>query len=121
MAIGHFLKRGRGAMRALAVLFIALSTISQSAWAGMDEPLGTRITPEVLQQAFPGAQEIGEVTGEPPAAPVLIDGEIVGYLTSTHNTVRSTGFAGEPFDILVGIDLAADLKGIVLLEHYEPI
>jgi len=121
MAIGHFLKRGGATMRALAVLFIALCAIGQTAWAAMDEPLGTRITPEVLEQAFPGGQEIGEVTGEPPAAPVLIDGEIVGYLTSTHNTVRSTGFAGEPFDILVGIDLAADLKGIVLLEHYEPI
>ncbi len=78
MAKGHFLQRGSVTARVIAALGIALSLISPAAWAGMDEPLGTRITPEVLQQAFPGAHEIGEVTGDPPSAPVLIDGEIAG-------------------------------------------
>lgn len=121
MAVRHISKRGGAFCRALVAASVAFAWISERASAGMNDPLGTRITPEVLEQAFPGAHEIGEVTGDPPSAPVLIDGEIVGYLMSTHNTVRSTGFAGEPFDLLVGIDLKADLKGVVLLEHYEPI
>ncbi len=121
MAICHSVKRGSDFVRAFMWLGLILAWSALPASAGMEDPLGTRITPEVLQEAFPGAEGIGEIVGDPPSAPVLIGGEVVGYLMSTHNTVRSTGFAGEPFDLLVGIDLKADLKGIVLLEHYEPI
>ncbi len=121
MAERHFVTPGPRIALTYVWLCIVACWSASAAMAGMEDPLGTRITPEVLQQAFPGAEGIGEVTGDPPSVPVVIGGEVVGYLMSTHDTVRSTGFAGEPYDILVGIDLAADLKGIILLEHYEPI
>ncbi|MDP6951485.1 MAG: FMN-binding protein, partial [Alphaproteobacteria bacterium] len=91
------------------------------ALARMDDPLISRITSAVLQQTFPGAEEIGEITGEPPIAEVLIEGEIVGYLMSAHDIVNPVGFAGEPFDLMVGLDFDGKVTGAVLLEHHEPI
>ena len=121
MANRHLVKPGPRFACAFVWLCVIACWSASPALAGMDDPLGTRITPAVLQEIFSGAEGIGEVSGEPPSAPVLIGGEVVGYLMSTHNTVASTGFAGEPYDLIVGIDLAADLRGIVLLEHHEPI
>ena len=91
------------------------------ALARMDDPLISRLTSAVLQQAFPGAEELGEISGEPPAAEVLIDGEVAGYVMSAHDMVDPAGFAGEPFDLMVGLDFDGRVKGVVLLEHHEPI
>jgi len=85
------------------------------------DPLEARVDSAVLGQAFPGADSIGDVTGMPPHAPVLADGEVVGHVMSTHNTVGSIGFAGDTFDIVVGLRNDSTIAGTALLEHYEPI
>ena len=106
---------------AAAVLLAAVCRSEPAVAADLNNALGARITPDVLGQAFPGADAIGEITGSPPSAPVLFGGDIIGHLLSTYDSVQSTGFAGEPFDIIVGVDLEANLVGVVLVEHHEPI
>ena len=106
---------------AAAVLLAAVCRSEPAVAADLNDALGARITPDVLGQAFPGADAIGEITGSPPSAPVLLGGDIIGHLFSTYDSVQSTGFAGEPFDIIVGVDLEANLVGVVLVEHHEPI
>ena len=68
MATGHIWKRVRKTARIGAAVGVVLMLIGYPAAAKMDEPLGMRITPEVLEQAFPGADGVGEVTGAAPAA-----------------------------------------------------
>ena len=106
---------------AAAVLLAAVCHSDTAFAADLNDALGVRITPDVLGQAFPGAVAIGEITGSPPSAPVLLGGDIIGHLLSTYDSVHSTGFAGESFDIIVGVDLDANLVGVVLFEHHEPI
>ncbi len=103
-------------------LAVACTVWAGIAHAGMDDPLAQRLTPDVLDYAFPGAEDLGEnLDGDVPAVEVLIDETVAGYIVSTFDTVPSAGFAGEPFDIVVGLDLRGRVRGLVLLEHHEPI
>jgi NosR/NirI family transcriptional regulator, nitrous oxide reductase regulator len=106
--------------RWLAACLLALLSATP-ALARMDDPLISRLTTSVLQQAFPGAEAIGEISGEPPIAEVLIEGEVAGYVMSVHDIMDPKGFAGEPFDLMVGLDIDGKVKGVVLLDHFEPI
>ncbi len=83
--------------------------------------LRTRVSPALVQQVFPGAEEVGPPVGTPPAAPVLIGGKLAGYLFSTRDTVRSTGYGGTPIDLLGGIDLGGRITGAAILEEHESI
>lgn len=69
----------------------------------------------------PGADRIGPLDGEPPAAPVFRGDELAGYVFSTRAVVNSTGFSGKPLDIAVGIDLRARITGARVVEQHEPI
>lgn len=80
-----------------------------------------RMSAADLQLAFPGAEELTVVEGRPPALAVLIGGEIVGYLFSTKDTVKATGYAGGVFDLVAGLRLNGELTGAALLWHAEAI
>lgn len=69
----------------------------------------------------PGADRIGPVEGEPPAAPVFRGEELAGYVLSTRTVVNSTGFSGKPLDVAVGIDTQARITGARVIEQHEPI
>jgi transcriptional regulator of nitric oxide reductase len=69
----------------------------------------------------PGAERIGMVTGEPPAAPVFRGDALIGFVFSTQAVVRSTGFSGKPLDVAVGIDTDGRITGARVIEQHEPI
>ena len=115
--IFNLIRYGRG----LFVPAILVIAVGQPARAGMEDPLASRLGPAVVQSAFPDADGIGDVAGDPPVAPVLKDGETVGYVFSTFETISPRGFGGEPFDIIVGIDGEGRITGTYLLEQHEPI
>ncbi|MBL28875.1 MAG: 4Fe-4S binding protein [Rhodospirillaceae bacterium] len=106
--------------RALAAAVMAACTVPGPAKADMNDPLATRITPEVLAETFPGAEGIKEIAGDPPIASVLMDGEVAGYAFSTHETVHPQGYSGESFDIIVGLGLDSRITGTTILETHEP-
>jgi NosR/NirI family nitrous oxide reductase transcriptional regulator len=85
--------------------------------AGAAKPLD----PEALRDVFPDATRFGEATGEPPAAPALREGEVVGYVFSTQDVVGSLGYSGKPLDVLVGLDLDGRITGATIVEQHEPI
>jgi len=106
---------------AIAVILALLPLVPENVvHADMSEPLETRLVPEVVQSLFPGADGIGAVVGEPPIAPVLAGDETIGYLFSTHETVRPSGFSGASFDIVVGLDIEGFIIGHRILEEHEP-
>jgi len=104
----------------LATLIVVAGQVAP-ARAGMEDPLASRLSAAVVKSAFPDADGIGDVVGDPPVAPALKDGETVGYVFSTFETVSPRGFGGEPFDIIVGLDGEGRITGSHLLEQHEPI
>ena len=87
----------------------------------MDRPLEIRLTAPMVDQFFPEADGIASIDGDPPIATVTGNGETVGYVFSTHETVRPTGYAGESFDIMVALGIDGIIRGHRMLEHHEPL
>lgn len=110
-------------MRLLVCLVLPLAIAFQAtpATADMNEPLETRLVPEVVESLFPNADGLGKVAGDPPVATVLKDGEIVGYLFSTHETLRPAGYSGNSFDIVVALSKDGVILGQRVLEQHEPL
>jgi hypothetical protein len=76
---------------------------------------------ELVQQFFPQSGRVGEFAGDPPAAAVYRDEQLLGYVLRTTDIVRIPAYSGEPITLLVGIDLAGIITGLEILEHSEPI
>ncbi|MDP6952786.1 MAG: FMN-binding protein, partial [Alphaproteobacteria bacterium] len=95
--------------------------LAAAAAVDKEDPLERRLSARALDQAFPDADEVGEIAGEPAIAEVLVDDVLAGYVLSTFDTDPIGGFTGEPFDLLVGLDLEGRLRGVHVVEHHEPI
>ena len=111
------LRRGRVAL----AVAVAAAAVGAPARAGMDEPLATRLAPELVAEMFPDAESPPAVSGDPPIATVRRAGELAGYLFSTHEMVHPAGYAGNSFDIVVGLDAHGVILGNRLLEEHEPL
>src|SRR5215831_12370726 len=89
------------------LLTLATGFCARSAWALGEEPksgetITQYLTPAILEEIFPGADKVGEVTGTPPAAAVFKGNRQLGYLFSTWDVVQSKGFSSRPLVLLVG-------------------
>lgn len=69
----------------------------------------------------PGADGYGAVREDLPVAPILKDGETVGWAFVTSDFVSTTGYSGKPIDVLVAVDEAAIVSAVRLAKHSEPI
>jgi NosR/NirI family nitrous oxide reductase transcriptional regulator len=105
----------------LALVSLGILLAGMPAYAAdMEDPLDHRIA-GALETVFPDATRIGDISGTPPVAEVFIDDELVGYVFSTFDTAPIGGFTGVPFDLVVGMDLEARVRGVSIVEHHEPI
>jgi NosR/NirI family nitrous oxide reductase transcriptional regulator len=68
-----------------------------------------------------GADGYGPMQSDPPVAPVLKDGETVGYAFITSDFVSTTGYSGKPIHTLVAVSPDAHVTGVKLVKHSEPI
>jgi transcriptional regulator of nitric oxide reductase len=114
--VSHIRRRWAG-LFAILVLCCSWSASPDHPAAGEEASL----RPEELAQVFPNADGVGAFDGSPPAAPVLENGALEGYLFSTFAVIGSTGYSGKPLDVLAGIDLDARITGALLRRHNEPI
>ena len=108
------------AAAAALVLAGAAPAAAQDALA-RSQALIDRMTPETVQMAFPGAEELVALEARPPAVEVRIAGEVAGYLFSTMDTVNATGYSGHAFDLIAGVGLDRRITGAALLLHHEAI
>lgn len=104
----------------IAALLALFAFVGGPAAADMNKPLETRLTPEVVRGLFPDA-ELGPVEGDPPLAPAWRNGELAGYLFSTHETIRPAGYNGQSFDIIVALGADGVILGHNVLEQHEPL
>lgn len=70
---------------------------------------------------FPGADRVGAVEGDPPAAPVFRDRQLAGYAFETADVVRIPAYSGRPINTLVALDLDGRIAGLEIVHHEEPI
>ena len=69
----------------------------------------------------PGAESFGDLEGDPPLAPLLRGGEVVGYAYLTSDFVDTTGYSGKPIDVVAAINKEGTILGAKLVQHHEPI
>jgi NosR/NirI family transcriptional regulator, nitrous oxide reductase regulator len=112
----HARQMGR-VLRLLAVLFCILPPAAHAA----ESQLAAFLDKAPLAEVFPGADRLGAVEGNPPAAPAYKNGELVGYVFLNADVVNSTGYSGRPIDVVIGIDKSGTITGAKLVQHHEPI
>ena len=95
---------------------ILLFTVSAGVLA--DDTLETY--PEI-RNFFPALTRVGDIAGEPPAAPVYQKNKLLGYVFSTQEIAPIPAYSGKPINILVGLNLYGNITGLKIIEHHEPI
>ena len=105
-------------LNGLAAFCIALLLAFQTMAAGELSIYLKKVQP---QEIFPGATRFGEVSGDPPIAPVFRGEELIGYAYLNSDVTNSVGYSGKPIRVLVGIDSQGVVRGLKLIEHKEPI
>ena len=102
----------------LAAICVSLSDARQAFAAAQLSTFIQKVQPGEL---FEGADRFGELTGEPPVAPVYRGKDLAGYAYLNSDFTTSIGYSGKPIHIAVGIDASGVIHGFKLLEHHEPI
>ncbi len=107
----------RSSMRRIgALLFLLLVPVSQPHAAELGDT-ARRLT----RGFFAGADEVGALEGEPPAAPVFAQGQRVGFAFVSDQVLPIPAYSGKPISVLVGLDRSGRIVGVHLLHHEEPI
>ncbi len=68
-----------------------------------------------------GADAFGAINADIPVVEVLKDGERIGWAYVTSDYVSTTGYSGKPIHTMVAIDDGAQVIGVKLVKHSEPI
>lgn len=103
----------------LVIAFVAaLSFASPGHAAGQLAAYLEKVEPSEL---FDGADRFGELSGDPPIAPVMRGDELLGYAYLNSDFSSSIGYSGKPIHIVVGIDPKGVIRGFKLVDHKEPI
>lgn len=98
-----------------------------SLWSG---PSFAQSGPSVLSQYLTkvqpgdiadGADAFGAIRDDIAVAPVLKQGQEIGYVLITSDFVGTTGYSGKPIHTMVAIDKDARILGVELVKHSEPI
>ena len=104
-----------------AAAAIALVIGAAIALAADNPDLAARLSPQMIQQVFPGAEQVAPAEGAPPALSVTIGGKLAGFIFSTYDIVRATGYTGAPLDMIGGMTVEGKITGAALIEEHESI
>jgi NosR/NirI family nitrous oxide reductase transcriptional regulator len=72
-------------------------------------------------ELVPGADHYGPVQDSPPVMKAFAGDQVVGYAFVNADWVNSTGYSGQPIQILVGLSADGKIAGARLMAHHEPI
>jgi len=112
-----WLNRPALALFVLAVVVAASPAAAQTA----NEPDRSRFSDVILHRVFPQATRFGPLEGAPPSIAAYAGERQLGYVFSSRQVVRSTGYSGKPLDVVVGIAMDGTIAEAVIAEHHEPI
>ena len=72
-------------------------------------------------ELIPAADHYGPPRGSPPVVKAFAGQKVVGYAFVNADWVNSTGYSGQPIQILVGLTTEGKIAGARLMAHHEPI
>ena len=104
----------------LLALLIGLAAWS-CACAAAPSPLAEFVAKAPASEIVPGADHYGPVEGNPPLVKAFAGDKLVGYVFVNADWVDSTGYSGQPIQILVGLTPQGKIAGARLMAHHEPI
>ncbi|WP_394200081.1 4Fe-4S binding protein [Litoreibacter albidus] len=99
------------------VLALALYPLAASA-----ETVLSKLLPKIDAAALvEGADAFGATHPDIAAIEVLKGGSAIGWAFITSDFVSTTGYSGKPIHTMVAVDEDAQVIGVSLVKHYEPI
>jgi NosR/NirI family transcriptional regulator, nitrous oxide reductase regulator len=87
----------------------------------LDSQLQKFIAQVPAADVMPGADHYGPVQGSPPVAKIFAGDKLLGYAFVNADWVNSTGYSGQPIQILEGLTTDGKISGARLMAHHEPI
>ncbi|MBU2978163.1 NosR/NirI family protein [Alteromonas sp. C1M14] len=81
----------------------------------------SKVDDSLIFSIFPKATVIGEKQTDLPVQPIYQLQELLGYVFQSNDLVNLPGFSGDRVNLLIGIDIHGEIKGIRILSHHEPI
>jgi NosR/NirI family transcriptional regulator, nitrous oxide reductase regulator len=72
-------------------------------------------------ELVPGADHYGPIEGSPAVMKAFAGTRLVGYAFVNADWVNSTGYSGQPIQILLGLTADGKISGARLMAHHEPI
>src|SRR5262249_961236 len=82
--------------------------------------LRQRLTPDVMDVVYPGAQRLGPEEGWARAIAVYRGDSIVAYIFSTLDIIAAPGYSVVPFDVIAGVEPSGRITGARVVFHREP-
>ena len=108
----------------IKVFFIILATTlvghSLPAFAGAGD-LEKYLATVPAEDLFPGADGYGPLVTDAQIAPVMKNGDIIGYSFLNTDFVGAIGYSGKPIVVMIGLDKQGRISGARLVKHSEPI
>ncbi len=104
----------------IKTVFIFLLSMSSGAWAAKGD-LEKYLAAVSVKELFPSADHYGKLVDKGPVAPVMKQGQVVGYAFLNTDFVGATGYSGKPIMVLIGMDGTGLISGARLVKHSEPI
>ena len=86
---------------------LLLCATAASPSVALDSPLEKFITQVPAAEIVPGADHYGPVQDKPPVAKVFAGERLLGYAFVNADWVNSTGYSGQPIEILEGLSARA--------------
>jgi len=104
-----------------AALGVMLWLAAAEPCSALDSPLQQFIGQVSAADLMPGADRYGPVQGSPPVAKIFAGDKLLGYAFVNADWVNSTGYSGQPIQILEGLSTDGKISGARLMAHHEPI
>ena len=109
-------------LRSLLQKMAIVSLLSLFGVPALAQSVLSKIIDDVqVGQLVEGADEFGAMNQQIPAVQVLKDGQQIGWAFVTSDFVSTTGYSGKPIHTMVAVDDAAQVIGVELVKHSEPI
>ncbi|MHC8495013.1 4Fe-4S binding protein [Thalassospira sp. SM2505] len=106
----------------LAIVCLLPVLLSASpAWAQNKPVLAQFIDKIPAASLVNGAEAYGPVRDDLPVAPILKQGNQIGWAFITSDFVGTTGYSGKPIHVMVAVGQDAKIIGVKLVKHSEPI
>jgi NosR/NirI family nitrous oxide reductase transcriptional regulator len=87
----------------------------------LESQLAKYLTQVPASELAPGADRFGPVEGSPPVAKIFAGERLLGYAFVNADWVNSTGYSGQPIEILLSLSTDGKISGAKLMAHHEPI